>query len=259
MKRILFLLLLTLGATLRADELIKNAQNELKELGFFYSDVTGVNSPETAAAIKRYQIRNGLEVTGTLTKETLQALGLAGSDAPAVTPTPAPPMTPGAPKPNPPTHLRRDETLDESDRNFLRQEPARSGTYKDPSAVAPPAPLNPPPTPGNEGYAQIFASTPFETAPPEVQAGTVRKAQSLLARSGHYRDPIDGAPGPATEEAILGYQRRLNLTLTGRLDLETLSAMALLPGRSNGPPMKRFTVPPGSRSSPRALRGVWIN
>ncbi|HZJ15378.1 MAG TPA: peptidoglycan-binding domain-containing protein [Chthoniobacteraceae bacterium] len=250
MKRIVLLLLLVLGASVRADELTKRVQTELKELGFYYSEITGVNNAETVAALRRYQIRNGLEVTGTLNKNTLEALGMGDSKGPAPAPAPA--------KKEPPVNLRRDETETEADRNFLRREATREPTDHDSSAVAPPAPLNPPADPGTEGYVAIFARTPFETAPAEVQVSTLRKAQQILARSGYYRDPIDGVPGPATEEAILGYQRRRNLTLTGRLDLDTLSAMALLPGRGDGPAVRPFTVPPGSRYSPRTFRGMWI-
>ena len=75
MKRIVLLLLLSV-AVLHADELTKNVQKELKDLGFFYAEVNGTNGPETTAAIRRFQIRNGFEVTGTLTKETLKGLGL---------------------------------------------------------------------------------------------------------------------------------------------------------------------------------------
>ena len=221
MKRIVLLLLLILGASVHADELTKRVQTELKELGFYYSEVTGINNAETVAALRRYQIRNGLEVTGTLNKGTLEALGMGDSKGPAPAPAPE--------KKQPPVNLRRDETETEADRNFLRREATRESTEYDSSAVPPPATLTPPADPGTEEYVSIFARTPFETAPAEVQVSTLRKAQRILARSGYYRDPIDGVPGPATEEAILGYQRRRHLTLTGRLDLDTLNAMALLP------------------------------
>jgi peptidoglycan hydrolase-like protein with peptidoglycan-binding domain len=263
MKRtaLLFLLALALPA-LRADDLTKNVQTELKELGFFYAEVNGNAGPETTAAIRRFQIRNGYEVTGTLTKETLKGLGLGDDEAPA--PAPAPTKAPPAPAPAPaetdePIHLRRDETVQESDRNFLRQESARQRTTRDPSTVSPPAPLNPPPDPGRQDFSHIFAHTPYESAPPEVQVSTVRRAQSLLARAGFYRSAIDGDPGPATEEALLRYQRRQNLVMTGRLDLETLSTMSLLPTRTADKTTRPFTVPRGSRYAPRVLRGIWID
>ena len=65
-------------------------------------------------------------------------------------------------------------------------------------------------------------------------------------------------PGPATEEALLRYQRRRSLVMTGRLDLETLSAMSLLPGVSERSATRPFTVPKGSRFPSRVLRGIWV-
>ena len=257
MKKIAFLLLLSL-ASVRADELTKNVQSELKELGFFYAEVNGNMGPETTAAIRRFQIRNGYEVTGTLTNETMKGLGLGEKEATAK-PAPAPAPVPPPVKKDEPVHLRRDQTVEESDRDFLRQETAKQRSARDPSTVSPPAPLNPPPDPGRADYSHIFARTPYEAAPPEVQVGAVRKAQSLLARGGFYRDVIDGEPGPATEEALLSFQRRQNLVMTGRLDLETLSAMSLLPNRTAGSATRPFTVPRGSRYSPRVLRGIWID
>ncbi len=252
MKRIVLLLLLTFGVALRADEMTRNVQKQLKELGFYYAEVSGTAGAETTAAIRRYQIRNGYEVTGTLTEETLQGLGLAKVPA-KLAPAPAPM------KKDAPIDLRRDETDQESDRNFLKQEAARQRSTRDPSTVSPPAPLNPPANPGTEDYGHIFTRTPYESAPTEVQLDTVRKAQSLLARGGYYRDRIDGTPGPATEEALLSFQRRRNLVMSGRLDLDTLAAMSLLPGRGSDPAFKPFTVPRGSRYAPRVYRGVWVN
>ena len=250
----MLLLLLTFGVTLRADEMTRNVQKQLKDLGFYYAEVSGTAGAETTAAIRRYQIRNGYEVTGTLTEETLQGLGLAKAPAKAA---PAPASAPA--KKDAPIDLRRDETDQDSDRNYLKKEAARQRSTRDPSTVSPPAPLNPPAAPGTEDYSHIFARTPYESAPAEVQVSTLRKAQSLLARGGYYRDLIDGAPGPATEEALLSYQRRRNLVMSGRLDLDTLAALSLLPGRGSDPAFKPFTVPRGSRYAPRVYRGVWVN
>src|SRR4051812_44213383 len=80
---------LTLAAS--ADELTRSVQTELKNQGFYYGEVNGLNSPETAAAIKRYQIRNGLEATGTLTGDTIEALGIKGASGPSSPPALEPP------------------------------------------------------------------------------------------------------------------------------------------------------------------------
>ena len=253
MKKLL--LLLALGATAFAGDQLRNAQMELKSQGFYYGDSNGEATAETTAAIRRYQIRNGLEVTGQLSKETLDALGLGG------TPKPAPPVAapePPAPPPPPPVNLRRDETTEESDRAFLRREenkaqqpPPPPPPRDDPAVVAPPAPI---PAEATYDYSAVFTRTPYASAPPEVQEQTVRRAQTLLAQRGFYRAPVDGAPGPATEEALVNFQRRTGLQVTGRLDLATLNALRLLPGRT---PIKPFYPSPQAPDT-RVYRGVIV-
>lgn len=272
MKKIalLPLALLFLGSVVLADDQIRNVQTELKNLGFYYGDVDGRTNTETTAAIRRYQIRNGLEVTGTLNPETLSAMGMGGpksapkAPAPAAKPAPEAAPPPPVEKKSPPVNLRREQSVEESDRNFLRREESRSTTpdavaplapnrpappYEDPSVVDPPAPLDAP----SPDFPVLFAGTPYANAPIGVQQQTLRKAQSVLARTGHYRDIIDGLPGPATEEAILSFQRTQRLTLTGRLDLETLAQLRLLP---NSP---AYSGPADYREPRRAFRGIWIN
>jgi peptidoglycan hydrolase-like protein with peptidoglycan-binding domain len=258
MKKLLIIVLASfcVAPALWADDEMRNVQTELKSQGFYYGELDGKFSSETAAAIKRYQIRNGLEVTGTLTKQTVESLGLARAEAPRSS---TPPATPSeAPGARPPTHLRREDPVRESDRSFLRREEAVTPRSDDPSVVAPPVPLEPVPAPGEE-YRSIFERTPYATAPREVQESTVRRAQILLAREGYYRDAVDGAPGPATEEALLAYQRRVRLPLSGRLDLQTLAQMRLLPTRAIEVPVKPFYG--GRRPVPqqRTYRGIWID
>ncbi len=258
------LALALLGSAVFADDQLRNVQTELKNLGFYYGDVNGQANTETTAAIRRYQIRNGLEVTGSLNEETLTAIGLGPkkSAAPkAPTPVAKPAPTP-AEKKAPPVNLRRDESTGESDRDFLRREENRPRT---PDAVAPLAPNEPappedtsiinPPEPldaPSADFPVLFAGTPYADAPLGVQQQTLRKAQSVLAGRGHYRDVVDGLPGPATEEALLSYQRAQRLTLTGRLDLETLGQLRLLPGGAN-------YSDAGFREPKRVFRGIWIN
>jgi peptidoglycan hydrolase-like protein with peptidoglycan-binding domain len=241
------------GASL-ADELTKSVQTELKNQGFYYGEITGLNSAETAAAVKRYQIRNGLEATGTLTPGTLEALGLKGGPISSAPPALEPPRVerpvapaqkaPGTARKEPPVDLRRDRTQKDSDQDYVRREQTQGPSQ-------PPAPSAP--TGGGE-YGRLFARTPYASAPLEVQESTVRKAQRFLRDLDFYREGLDGRPGPDLEEAILSYQKFVRLPLTGKLDLETLSAMRLLPGRG-GAPVRAAPHPlPG-----KPLRGVWIN
>ena len=249
---------LALAGAAFADELTKSVQSELKDQGFYYGEVTGLNSPETAAAVKRFQIRNGLEATGTLTPDTLDALGIKGASSPHSSAPPAlePPrvqkpvapaqkVPPSTTRKDSPVDLRRERTPQEKDEEYVRRE---SPQQQQPQRPAPP-------TQGGGGeYGRLFSRTPYASAPLEVQESTVRKAQRFLRDLDFYREGLDGRPGPDLEEALLSYQKFIRLPLTGRLDLETLSAMRLLPGRGGSP------VRPAVRPIPgRPLRGVWID
>jgi peptidoglycan hydrolase-like protein with peptidoglycan-binding domain len=48
-------------------------------------------------------------------------------------------------------------------------------------------------------------------------------------RQGYYRDEIDGVYGPGLNFALRNYQARYGLMPTGRLDIETLASLSLLP------------------------------
>src|SRR4030095_16234800 len=76
MKRSFVCLVVTLCAAefVHADETIRSLQQTLKDQGFYYGTVTGEKSAETAAAIRRYQIRNGLKVTGEMNEEITRSL-----------------------------------------------------------------------------------------------------------------------------------------------------------------------------------------
>lgn len=208
-----------------ADTPTERVQNILKTQGFFYGDADGISSPEMVAALRRYQIRNGLEVTGTVNDETRAALGLADDKQPT-----KPKSLSEAPAPT---------TLDPS------QTPR-------PAAPPQPLPVSPPVVVAATELSQIFVGTPYATAPEEVQTRTLANAQTALAGLGYYRGTIDGIFGPATEEAILIYQGNFRLKLSGCLDLSTLAALRLLPVRSG----VRTTIPPPT--IPRTYRGIWV-
>lgn len=77
----------------------------------------------------------------------------------------------------------------------------------------------------------LFASTPFEFAPPPVQVDILRRVQATLTRQGFYDGPINGVPSPLTTEALSNYQGVSRLRKTGRLDVSTLGSLRLMPER----------------------------
>jgi peptidoglycan hydrolase-like protein with peptidoglycan-binding domain len=58
-----------------AEENVRVVQMKLHEAGLYLGDIDGAYSSELAAALGRYQIRNGLPITGQLDAETSKALG----------------------------------------------------------------------------------------------------------------------------------------------------------------------------------------
>lgn len=61
-------------------------QQKLKDLGLYKGEITGYKNPETTDALNVYQKQNNLKVTGTLSKETKEKLGITASKAKAESP-----------------------------------------------------------------------------------------------------------------------------------------------------------------------------
>jgi Putative peptidoglycan binding domain len=61
-----------------ANSTVAAAQQRLTREGYYRGEVDGVAGPETRRAIARFQSSHGLRVTGDLTTDTLQDLGLRG-------------------------------------------------------------------------------------------------------------------------------------------------------------------------------------
>ncbi len=251
--------LLTAVCCLRADDQVRAVQQQLKDQGFFYGDVDGDAGAETVAAVRRFQIRNGLDVTGTIDQETLNALKMPG--APAARPqarnqSQSPGQNPGQNQSQP-----QAPDVSNADREFLHQQtPSAPPAAPDKRYVGVAGPEASPVS--LAGYFRTFyAQTPYASAPPEVQVETLRRAQSVLVRYGGYRAMVDGQPGPETQRALLVFQQNNRLVPTGRLDMDTLSVMRLLPGRGILTPRAHVEEPPQPYAPPYAqpLRGIWVH
>lgn len=263
----------------RADEALRQVQQSLRDQGFYYGPIDGSPGDETTQALRRYQIRNGLAVTGQLNDETRRSVArtgassnagssrsmIPGEDAstppPLSTPASAPsrraPPTYATPTPapayRPPPPRAQPEPDDQDD---AEPAPRGPGNIRPDLRVSPGAPptanggyLPPNAIPPSAALSAVFASTPYEFAPPPVQIDVLRRAQILMTRNGFYDGRTDGAPGPATAEALLNFQEVNRLRRTGRLDVSTLGTMRLMPGRQ--PVNPRFGRDP--RQGPDAV------
>ena len=70
-----------------AEENVRAVQSKLANKGCYFGEIDGAYSSDFSAALSRYQIRNGLPITGQLDAETSKALGAK----PAVGPSTAAP------------------------------------------------------------------------------------------------------------------------------------------------------------------------
>lgn len=281
MKR-LFLLLLMVAAAVaraRADDPTQAVQQALKDQGFYYGQVDGQPGPETDAAVRRYQIRQGLDVTGKMDEPTLDSLNIGTHSGNKTTLEAVPQGGRETADSQPATQqdTPAPKAVVQSDKEFLARHPATMPVPPPPADVdAAPQPATrvepaepvqqPPPEQADAGqslpadYSRFFRKTPYETAPPVVQRSTVERAQERLAREGFYRGMADGELDDTLSRALVAYQRDAELSPTGRLDMDTLADMNLLPARHvviRPPvPYDYYGPPPGDR---QVYRGIWVH
>lgn len=267
-----------------ADEQTRQIQQALQEAGFYYGALDGQNGSETKSALRRFQIRNGLEVTGDVNPETLSALRI-GPDSEQQTPAtadrdpdnveksaPAPApggafLGPGSrpratPTPAPPPRVEQDSDAP-SDQSELREpnemiiQEGSDGVRLQPFRDESGEPVYRPGAGirrgrGASALQEFFWGTELEDAGYGEQSVRLASAQSRLRKLGYYKGVPDGLPGPATEEALLNFQYNNRLRPTGRLDDDTLAALdssqPAVPGRRY-----RHQRPDGP-----IYRGIWV-
>ncbi|MGH8099699.1 MAG: peptidoglycan-binding domain-containing protein, partial [Chthoniobacterales bacterium] len=201
MKRLVvhFVLTVCLAGLVSADQTIQSVQQALKEQRFYYGNVTGEKSAETTAAVRRYQIRKGLQVTGEIDAETVRSLHL---DSRLV----APSETTSKPAVTQPKNVRPDENA------WLGQNPAPES----PGKVDRQFETNP-----------DFSRAPYRVTPRQLKAHIVAEVEYQLGSRGYYRGRIDGRYGRRLAFAVRAFQLVAGLPTTGRLDAMTLNALGI--------------------------------
>ena len=198
MKRPLLCFVVTLCAVSlgRADQAIRSLQQTLKDQGFYYGAVTGDKSAETTAAIRRYQIRNGLPVTGEINEEMLRSVNSNAVASASQTASKPAAIQPNTVRPDASARL---------------------------SQSSPPPSFNQPDRPleTNPSYSASF----YQPAPLRVNRRIIAGAQYQLMSRGYYRGRVDGKNGSRTALAVRAFQSSAGLPPTGRLDIETVKAL----------------------------------
>src|SRR6266481_1326526 len=201
MKRTIAPLLLAVcvAGLVRDDQTTQSVQQALKEQGFYYGNVTGDKSAETTAAVRRYQIRNGLQVTGEIDPETLPSLNVNSKSA-------------------------------SSSQSISKSAVTQSNTARPDDN--PPVVQDSSPGSSNEPDRRLEMNQPFvggqKSGPHRVnERMTIASVQQQLISRGYYRSRVDGRYGRRMAFAVRVFQLQSGLPPTGRLDTSTLNALGL--------------------------------
>jgi hypothetical protein len=126
---------LSLSAFARADETVRQVQEELRKRNLYFGNIDGQNTTALADALKRYQARKGFAVTGKVDSDTATSLHVQPA-----------PVTASAPLPDMPV-LKSDtaSALPESQRLALQRE-----AEEKPDLTPSPAPPAESPAPGQD-------------------------------------------------------------------------------------------------------------
>jgi len=129
---IMLLVVLPLSGVVRADETVRQVQEELRKRNLYFGNIDGQSSPGLVDAVKRYQSRKGFAVTGKVDHDTATSLHVETTTVAAVASLPDVPV------------LKSDtaSALPESQRLALQREAEEK---PDLTPTAPPPAESPPP------------------------------------------------------------------------------------------------------------------
>lgn len=203
---------------------VAQAQKILNDRGFRTGGVDGKMGPQTQAALVNFQRAEKLQPTGKLDRPTINALGLQKGDANA---------SAGGANHSPATIRKVQETLNA--RGF-KAGPA-NGTMNDTTSsalrafqksenIAVTGRLNPR-TLSRLGIDDNTASAGGSQRGAAPSNATIREVQQQLASRGHNPGAADGVLGRATRTALMDFQRKENLPITGQPDRATRAALGV--------------------------------
>jgi lipid-binding SYLF domain-containing protein len=177
---------------------IRKAQQVLADQGMYTGTVDGKMNAETQKALREYQQKNNLPVTGTLNHETMMSLGVG-------------PQQPGQ-RPQGQTTKPQGQTKPQSrsDSSATTQQSTGESTYDQSTSRT-------------TTTKQHKGSKGKQTS--SYSKSQVREVQTALKQQGFDPGPIDGVMGPMTMTAIRNFQSHNGLQVTGNINSETHQAL----------------------------------
>jgi peptidoglycan hydrolase-like protein with peptidoglycan-binding domain len=165
--------------------------------------VTGEKSAETTAAVRRYQIRNGLKVTGEMDPETLHSLNVSSNSAASSQSKPV---------------------VAQQNTNAVR--PVETPRV-DQNSVPQPQQLPAEPNRQLEVNPDLSNAGVAPAQPRMNRRMVLLEVQQQLISRGYYQGRADGRHGRRTALALRAFQFASGLPPTGHLDTSTLNALGL--------------------------------
>ena len=243
---------------------VRAVQKRLKELGYYKGSADGDFGPATEQAVKDFQKANGLTADGKVGEKTLakmnakNAISYKEAHATATPKTTA--KTTGKPtakptsKPTATPNLEKDYYLSIGSKGSKVETLQRrlielgwmsgkvTGTYDEQTAAAVSAFQKKTKGLWEDGIAgpdtlralyssgAARSSTPVSSGNPETlelgsEGEEVTKLQQRLKDLGYLSGSVDGKFGPATEAAVIAFQKNNNLTADGKAGTATLSKL----------------------------------
>jgi len=171
-----------------AEENVRAVQSQLADEGCYFGEIDGAYSSDFSAALSRYQIRNGLPITGQLDAETSKALGAKPAVGPSMATTEQSPETW--------RQLRKRERRKSTKARQLEpaatESPSPADNETPPTATEPPIQTTP-----------VEARTSTETTQPmSVPPATVRASDSTRPASA---PPATGSAEEFSAERLRDY------------------------------------------------------
>ena len=196
---------------------VRQVQKTLNDRGFRTGGVDGRMGPQTQAALVNFQRSEKLQPSGKLDRQTLAALGLQESGgalgySPEIIRKAQETLNARGYKAGAPNG-----TLGETTRTALR-------AFQKSENIAVTGRLNPR-TLAALGIPEGAASAGGTRN--ATSSDTIREVQRKLAERGYRPGAADGVMGRATRAALMEFQRKENLAVTGRADRQTLNALGV--------------------------------